>query len=182
MPPPPDAARWHLSAELLASFEGAVAPGGLFAVSGLAELALHDDTLFVPAFRLGLVRSASASTELEDGATASFVWTAALVDACPLAVRRGAFALMPCLRGELGALEGEGERIAPARDATRLWAAVTTLARASWTFYGPLSLELGAGARWPLYRTRFFFQPDTTIYRTPAVGLTVGGGLGLRIL
>ena len=60
--------------------------------------------------------------------------------------------------------------------------AITTLARASWNFYGPLSLELDAGARLPLQRTRFFFQPDTTIYRTPAVGLTLGGGLGVRIL
>jgi hypothetical protein len=31
-------------------------------------------------------------------------------------------------------------------------------------------------------RTTYFFQPDTTVYRSPTVGAVVGAGLGVRFL
>jgi hypothetical protein len=54
--------------------------------------------------------------------------------------------------------------------------------RARWLFLGPVFLELDAGLRFPLTRTRYFFEPDTTVDEPPTVGWTAGAGLGVRFL
>jgi hypothetical protein len=90
--------------------------------------------------------------------------------------------LEPCVRAEAGVLEGAGGSILPARDQKPPWLALGATGRAQWFVVGPVFLELDAGLRVPLTRTRYFFEPYTTIDQVPVVGWMASAGLGVRIL
>jgi hypothetical protein len=136
---------------------------------------------FAPALRVGFDRSSSGAIDVQ-GPTATFTWTSGLVEGCPLRWTYETLKVEPCLRAEAGVLTGAGANIVAARDVTRPWVAVGAVGRAEWFFLSPLFLDVEAGLRFPLVRTRYFFDPDTTIYRPPPAGWVAGIGLGVRFL
>jgi hypothetical protein len=70
--------------------------------------------------------------------------------------------------------------VANGRSATRPWAAVGVLGRATWSPSYRIFFEAEAGAILPLVRDRFFLEPRTTIEETPTVGLMGNIGTGVR--
>ncbi|HEY5241547.1 MAG TPA: hypothetical protein VIJ22_08785 [Polyangiaceae bacterium] len=134
-------------------------------------------------FRAGFERASSGPVDAGNGATADFTWTVGILDVCPTRWTLGALSLEPCVRAEAGVLEGAGGGIVPARDLKPPWVAVGPTGRARLFVAGPIFLELDAGARFPLTRTRYFFEPDETVDQPPvAGGWTAGAGLGVRVL
>jgi hypothetical protein len=173
--------RWSFSFHADAALSTGASPQTLFGVPVMAEAAAPSGGRLSPSFHLGFERAGSGTTDVQSAA-ARFVWTAAIAEGCPHRFRFGRFALEPCARFEAGALEGIGERIVPARQDTRAWAAVGAVGRARWAFWDPLFVELEAGLRAPFFRTTYFFEPNDVIYRLPAIGGTMGAGLGARFL
>jgi hypothetical protein len=180
---PPREPRWRFSVSAEASAAAGIAPRWVIGV----PLAVHAQSpsrgLLSPSFHLGVQRASSGSIDVDaHGATAAFDWTVGTADACPGRVRYAAFSAEPCLRFEAGTLHGAGGAIAPAREATRAWVALGALGRASFSLAPPLFVALESGLHLPLTRTTYYFEPNTTIYRAPAVGGFVGAGVGARFL
>lgn len=177
--------RWHGGVGGGVALVSGVAPSTVPA--GVAFVAAHGPArgLVASSFRLGFMRGSSGDVEIARPgipapSSAAFTWTVVAADACPLRLRHDTLSLEPCARIEVGMLQGAGGRIAPPREQTRWWIAAAAVARGQWAFAGPFFFELEAGLRAPLSRTQFFFQPDTTIFRAPAVTWSAGAGLGVR--
>jgi hypothetical protein len=163
---------------------GVAAPGARLAPRFFVELLIERAALLAPALRLSAARYTSPELSIP-GASASFIWSVARLDACPLAFRlpRGV-ALRPCAAIEAGTLHAEGVGGIATQSRLRPWAGVSVLARAEWRVAGPLLLGGELGVLAPLLREDFFFSPDAlpggTVYTAPALALEGGLGLGVR--
>jgi hypothetical protein len=155
-----------------------VTPDPVMALSFFVELELTSLTP-TPMLRASFERSWTDEID-DDRGSATFRWTAGALEGCSFQWSAGSFRASPCVRFEAGTLEGEGSDIVPAKAKRRTWLALGAVGQAEWTFLEPLTLDFGAGLVVPLIRDRFFFQPDTTLYRPPAVGGLVRAGLGVR--
>jgi hypothetical protein len=168
---------WRFAVAALGTVHTGTSPELMLAPSIAAELRApwrgHS------AIRVGVARASSGIVPVPDGG-ARFTWTAALVDLCPWSVERGMVALSPCARVEAGAVEGEGERITPARSQTRPWFAAGAATRLRIAPTGSWFIEIEGGARAPLARERFVVHPDTTVFRAPAVAFFAGAGVGAQ--
>jgi hypothetical protein len=179
--PPPPHEPWHLALTLDASLVSAVAPGVLFGVPIIVEATAPKGSVIAPTFRLGFEYTSTGLLDV-GGPTATFKWTLGIAEACPHRWYVGDLSLEPCARFEVGALEGAGANIVPSRDITRLWLAAGPVGRIDWAFLPTMFVDLEAGARFPLNRTTYYFEPATMIYSPPTVGMVVSGGLGVRFL
>jgi hypothetical protein len=176
---------WRLATSVDASIAGGVTPRSAFGVPVMIHVLGARGTggrALAPTFHLGFERASTGTGDVQGGASARFTWTVGIVEGCPHRFQSGPISFEPCLRFEAGALRGEGANIAPAREDTRAWLALGAALRAEWSVLGPLFVEAEAGARAPFFRTTYFFEPDTTIYRPPAVGALAGAGVGARFL
>jgi hypothetical protein len=180
-PARPMASRWHFAVGLAAAFVAGVSPNGVASVPVWAEAAGPRNGLFTPTVRAGFERATSGTISLR-GPTATLTWTVAVLEGCPARWTFGAVAFEPCVRAEAGVLEGAGANIVPAREQKRAWVALGPVARVQWSVVGPLFVDFEAGLRAPLVRTRYFFEPNTTVYQPPPVAGVVAGGLGVRFL
>jgi hypothetical protein len=178
---PKPEAEWQFGASVGASVTAGVAPEALVGVPIAVHAVAPASAPIGPTFHLAFERTSSGAVDVQGGA-ATFTWTVAVVEGCPHRWRWGAVGVEPCLRFEGGALRGQGSRINPAREDTRGWFALGAIGRAEWTFAGPLFLEIETGLRAPFVRTTYYFEPDTTIYRAPAIGALAGLGVGARLL
>lgn len=167
---------WRVGVAALGTVQSGTSPELVLAPSISAELRApwrgHS------AIRAGVARASSGTVAVPDGA-ARFTWTAALLDVCPFAFERGMLALSPCARVEAGALEGEGERIAPARSQTRAWFAAAGLTRLRIAPTGTWFIEFEGGVRAALLRDRFVVHPDATVFRAPVAAFFAGAGVGV---
>jgi hypothetical protein len=172
--PSPSPPTWHFAFGGDAAVRTGVTPHDVLTLAAFVELELAGS-----AFRASFERSERDTLDV-DAATAAFRWTGGAIEACELQLSGSGFSASPCLRAEAGVLVGQGEGIVPAREERRAWVAVGATVRAEWLFLDPAFLDLGLGVTFPLIRDRFFFQPDTTVYRPPAAGLVARAGLGVR--
>jgi hypothetical protein len=161
-----------------AGLSGGVTPRVLVSAPVFVEIADGRDALFAPALRLRFEHAGSGTVH-EAGGGALFTWTTASADACPLAWSPARVRLLPCARVEAGALHASGVDLKVSRSDTRLWFAVGAVARAQLRITGPLFAELEVGAFLPIVRDRFFFEPDSTLFRAPIVGWSGAAGLGV---
>jgi hypothetical protein len=127
-------------------------------------------------------RTLETSTALSGSGTAAFVLTMGTLDLCPSRWTVEPLSATACLRGELGVLHGQGRDVTPPKEQSPLWMAVDGLVRGELALFGPLSIAMTAGLRVPLVRTRYFFRPDTTVFRPPAIGSLGGIELVVRFL
>jgi hypothetical protein len=171
----------HLALTVDAAFTTGVVPHTLFGVPVAVELGTRMGPRLRPSLRLGFERASSGAVDV-GGPTAEFTWTVGFLEACPHRWTFGLLDVTPCLRVEGGALEGVGAKITSAHDDTRPWFSIGAVGRAEWALVSGLFLDFEGGFRAPLSRTTYFFEPDTTIYRAPAVGALAAAGLGLRFL
>jgi hypothetical protein len=164
-----------------AAIDVGVSPVMLFGLSPYVGWEAKSAALFAPSLRLAFHRAQSGTVAVPDGA-ATFTWTAGRLDACPLARTLTTVRLTACTRIEAGALEVSGGAVVAARTALRVWLAAGALARAEWTLFDPLFLNLEASASVRLTNDRFVFLPNTTVYQVPLVGVGAGTGLGAHFL
>ncbi len=162
-----------------------VAPVVVPDASGFVELAWTPSpgALFAPSFRAGFDYAPSGVAGAA-GVTGAMTVARSVgtLGACPLRWASGPFRLAPCLEVEGGALSASGAFVIPVRTATRPWIAVGALARARYVAPFGLFVELSGGVHAPLERDRFYFEPNTTVFRPPAVSAFAAASLGFTIL
>jgi hypothetical protein len=155
-------------------------PTNALSVAGFIEGRARREGLVSPTVRAGIVRSLTSTTSLSQTGSATFSLTMGTLDLCPSRLTKGDLAVVACARGELGILHGQGSAIAPAREQAPPWLAIDGVVRAEIALVGPLFLEVEGGARAPLLRTRYVFQPDITVWRPTALGWIAAAGAALR--
>jgi hypothetical protein len=157
--------------------EGSSVLGVRPALSVTLGFAWVRDSVVSPAFLLRLTRSFQG-TSVQTRGSANVTFSAAAIEPCPLAFRLGeAFALLPCARIAFGFVEAEGSGVTTPSSALRGWGDVGAHLRASLRLGGPVFLDAHGGARFPLFRDRFFVDQNTTLYEAPAVVGAFGGDL-----
>jgi len=170
---------WHAAFGVAVGVRAGVTPDPVLVAPVLAGFDLELAEPFTLSLLASFERSQSDEVDVAQG-RAAFRWTAAALEACPVAWARGAVAVAPCLRVEGGTLEAEGSQIVPARSERRAWVALGPAGRVRWVLLEPLFAELGGALMTPLLRDRFYFWPDDTVHRPPLVGGSGRVGLGVR--
>lgn len=158
-----------------------VGPDPLLSVGGFVEGGLRGATAWQPTVRLGAERAASGTFDVPASGSASFTWTVATLDLCPVRFSTAALGFSPCLRSDLGALAGTGSNIASPRADARAWADVGLIGRGEWSPMPPVFLDVEAGGLVALTRPRFHFDvPDVTVHQPSAFGAIVAVHAGGR--
>jgi hypothetical protein len=136
--------------------------------------------LFAPSLRLAFILATTGMIPLTGG-TAAFTWTVGRLDGCPIAWPRGALRVAECMRLEAGALEAAaGTEVSGPRTVLRAWVAAGALARAEWSFFPPVFVDIEAGALVRVTQDRFYFSPgNTPAFDVPPLGATAGVGVGV---
>lgn len=182
---PQPAGEAPVRARTAASLGGVVAagaaPGPLFGAALAVAATRPRGGWLEPTVRLEIA-AASTGTVTVPGGTATFSTVTGAIDGCPGGWTLGRWRLEPCLRLEGGAVAAQGDDVAAPRTDTHPWGAAGVVGHAEWRTSSGFFADFGAAVRVPLVRTTFFFEPNTTIYRTAPVGGVFSAGLGLRFL
>lgn len=173
-PRPADSAVW-LGAGATVGLTGGVAPAltpyaGLFVEAGLRGSS--------PSLRLSALR-ARATTQTDAG-SAELDWLALRSSACPVGLGSRLFA-RACVTFDAGRLRGRGYATLEPRSESSTWYGPGVALGLGARLFGPLSLGADLGVVAPLTRDRFYFGPDVTAHRIPALAGYFGLGLGLGI-
>ncbi len=176
--PPPRPGTWGFAVGAHAGAIDGVAPDVLLLLPIFVEAA-REGSFFAPAARLRFDRSGSGTVS-SGGASAQFTWTAAALDLCPIKLGAGRFDARPCLRFEGGSLAAAGVDVQPSRSGARPWLSTGAAARGRFVVIGPLFLEAEAALGLALVRDRFFVEPSQTVFKTPLVGWSATGGVGVQ--
>jgi hypothetical protein len=180
--PPLDATEgWHLAlgAGVQATWGGSpdVMPG----LPAFVDLAHSTGSAWSPSLRAGFLYAHSGDQPVAGGGV-RMVQTVATLDLCPLRWTAWNLRIAPCVHGEGGAADVSGVGVSPARSETRPWLAAGVLGRVRYVAISPFFIEIYGGADVTLQRDRFFFEPDSTVFRAPLVSGYATGALGLTIL
>lgn len=127
--------------------------------------------------RLGaLATTAPESSTMDSTISASLAWTLGTVDLCGTLLRVRRLGLAACGALEAGVLRAQGDITE-----SRPWVAPGADLRARLAATGALALELTAGARIPLIRDSFVFEPDLVWHDTPAALVQAGINVSVSI-
>ncbi len=106
-----------------------------------------------------------------------FTWLGVAADLCPLQLRTGpTSALLPCGSLEVGVLRAAATT---GEISVRPWVAPGLVLRFS-AAWGGFFVEPLLAARLPLFRDRYWFQPDTQAFQVPILTLEAALVAGLR--
>ena len=136
---------------------------------------------FAPSVRLALAY-ATAGTDPSPVGSAHFAWTVGRLDVCPTDWVRSRFLVTTCARLESGVLAVSAHDVGAPETRVRPWFAAGVLARAEWSFLPPVFLDADIDLLVRATNDRFYFLPDTTVYRVPVLGASGGIGLGAHFL
>jgi hypothetical protein len=89
-------------------------------------------------------------------------------------------ALRPCVGGELGTVDAQGHIAVQPRSAIETWGSVEATLRLQWLAARSFFAEASGGAVLPIERTRYYFEPDRTLYRVPWLTARAAVGIGVR--
>jgi hypothetical protein len=179
----PDAGRssMHFGVTGGASATMGTAPTVAWMIPVSAEIGWGRDTSVSPLVRAGF-EHADSGEDAATGGDARFVLNAGTLDLCASFPVTQAMRLLPCLHAEGGTLLAAGSDIQPARSDTRPWVGLGAIGAVRYVVRSPVFVELSFGVRLPLVRDRFFFEPDTTVFRPPVAAGFAGGCIGFTIL
>ena len=184
-PPPRGAIRTGAHGVLFAgvdfSMDSGVSPSTLLGPSPFLGWQAGSARALASSFRLAFLRAATGTIGAPDG-TATFTWTVGRLDACSVALAGEGLRATACARVEAGSLQVAGGAIVDSLTRVRPWLAAGVLARGEWTFLAPLFLEVDVGALVRATTDRFFFEPDTTVYKVPSLGASASVGAGAHFL
>jgi hypothetical protein len=171
----------HVSAWVGGGAVFGVAPVAVPDVWAGLELAPAAGSLGSPTVRAAFDYARSGASAVSSGGAIEVARSIGVVEGCPAWWSPGSFRLAPCLRLEGGALAASGLGVTPGRSAVRPWLAVGALGSARYVPRSWLFVEISGGLHVPLVRDRFYFEPDTAVFRAPAAAGFVGGALGFAI-
>ena len=129
-----------------------------------------------PAVRLvGFVGSGSLRSWAGSGA----VWFGGgRLELCPARTRGTRLVVRVCAGGEVGVVHVQGDVPLKPHAVTVPWGSVEVTVQLRWFATRALFAELGGGPLLPLDRTRYYFEPDTTLYQVPVLVARLAIGLG----
>jgi hypothetical protein len=131
-----------------------------------------------PSLRFAIAFAASPTATTQDH-TAAFLWLAARLSACPLALTLGPFTGRPCAGIDGGLLHGQGGKIQSLYGWFRPWIAPTLSARTQWAVTARARIEVEGGLVVPLIRDQFAFEPPPSLAHTaPAISGFATVGIG----
>lgn len=168
-----------LGTDLVVSSGVPAAP--LLGVAPLLGWRSASDALISPSVRVAFLRAGSSLVEATGG-SASFTWTVGRVDGCLLSWPRGPAHVLACARVEAGVLEASGNGVPGAKSAGRGWLALGPAIGGEWELLPPFFLEADVASMVRATRDRFYFQPDTTLYRASLFALEASVGIGVHFL
>jgi hypothetical protein len=102
------------------------------------------------------------------------------LELCPLRFGNAEIALRPCVGGELGTVDAQGHIAVQPRSETETWGSAEATLRLQWFAARSFFAEASGGAVLPIERTRYYFEPDRTIYRVPSLTARGAVGIGVR--
>jgi hypothetical protein len=159
------------------ALNGGVTPDVLAAGSPYLGWQATDATL-APELRLSAIRS--VSNEAVSNGQASFAWTAARLDGCPVAWQAAALRVAACARIEAGAIQVETTGVPAPRARLRGWFAAGALIRVEWSLVDAIFADAELAGLVRVTNDRFVVLPDTTLYHVQLIGLGAALGLGAR--
>ena len=180
-PPPSSPPRAELFAGVDLAVTSGVAPSALVSGSPYIGWRANAAGAFDPSLRLAFV-SATSDAQVLSAGSADFAWTAGRFDVCPVAWGGRLLRLTACARLEAGALRVAARDVPLPETRVRPWLATGPLARAEWVFLQPVFLEAEIGLLLRPTNDRFYFQPDTTVYRVPLFATSGAIGVGAHFL
>ncbi len=146
-----------------------------------AEVAWGRETAASFLLRGGFLH-ADSGQDKATGGDVRFELDEGTLDLCASFPVTSALRLLPCAHTEAGSLAATGSNITPARSASRPWAGLGAAGAVRYRLFSPVFLELSLGVRFPLVRDRFFFEPDTTVFRPPLAAAFGAASLGVTFL
>lgn len=171
----------HLALMAGAGVSTGVAPTPVWMIPLSAEVDLGRENAVWGVLRPGFLHADSGS-DAAIGGDARFVLNAGTLDLCASFPATRSMRLLPCLHSEGGALGAAGSNIKPARSETTPWVGLGAVGAVRYLVFSPVFVELSFGVRFPLVRDRFFFEPDTTIFRPPVAAIFGAGCVGVAFL
>jgi hypothetical protein len=163
-----------------AEVSSGIAPTVVLAIPAYVDMTWGKERQVAPLLRGGYLHGDSGD-DTATGGSARFVLNSGTLDVCArLPFGRG-FEGLPCFHAEGGSLAATGLDITPAENATRPWASLGALAAIRYHPFSPVFAELSMVLRLPLVRDRFYFEPDTTVFRPPALSIMGGAFVGVTI-
>lgn len=165
----------------LAGAYGGLAPGLAGGVELFSDWRPGEAWGSAPSLRFAIAFAASPATATPGG-TVSFLWLAARLSACPLAITLGPLTAQPCAGIDAGMLHARGTHVARPEASARPWVAPTLAARTQWAIAPTMSLEVDVGLAAPLLRDRFVFDtPPADAHAVPPVSGSVCVGIGFLL-
>jgi len=168
--------RVGVSAVLLGGARGGFAPGlrptGELGVDVGASTAVWSPWVrlagFVGSSRLGSL-----------GGSASLRFFGGRLELCPLRLGDTRLTVRACAGSELAVVDARGQIAIEPKSVTKLWASAEATLRLQWFATRSFFAELGGGPVLPIVRTRYYFEPDRTLYIVPDVTARLALGFGL---
>jgi len=153
-------------AGLSVGLQGGVAPSPTLSEGLFVQIGRWRDRGFSANVRLAGLHA--RGSESASGGVAHFELLSLRLASCPYRV--GArLQLSGCVSFDWGRLEGSGSETIAAQPSSAPWLGPGAFVDAAIELLPPLHLQLEMGAIFPLARDRFYFGPDETVHRIPAV-------------
>ncbi len=145
-----------------------------------AERTSHAVPWFRPVVRAGFRKSFTRTASVGE-ARVEIDWAAGHIEACPTRlVFASLFSAEACLGANVGELSAMPLDIPGAERTRRLWLDYGGLAALRWQAHPNFFAELAGGSWVPRRRDRLRIAPDGLVSRAPAVGFSLGVGIGWR--
>ena len=138
---------------------------------------------WVPALRLSAARGEGSATAVGVG-RATFVWTGARIELCPLRAGAGVGPYArPCLGSDIAVIDAQGRDLDDPRSASRPWIGPLIALRAGWRLPFGLLAEIYGGGSFPLVDDKFQFDdrrvPEkVTVHDVPSLSFFTGLAAG----
>ncbi len=100
---------------------------------------------------------------------------------CPVRFEGSTITFRPCAGLAFGAVHASGSIPVDPRSVTEPWASLDGVLRLRWLVTARWFVEAQAAASLELVRTRYFFEPDETLYVVPPVTGRGGLEVGFRL-
>jgi hypothetical protein len=172
-PPPP----WGLFGGVDVGVLGGVGPALATTASAFVDL---ERRWFGSASTARLsVDAARTSSDLRGG-TQTYEWLGSTVRLCPLYLALpGRVRVAPCAALQVAGHRGTTRNVRQPASSRQLWLAPALEGTVEWAVSSSFSVELQAGAVFPIRQSRFYLAPSSTIHEVPT--LTIVSSLGVRV-
>jgi hypothetical protein len=173
-------ADWWWGAGVSALMTTSLAPDPLFGAALVGHASAARAGTWSPALRVAFQQTLTDHVVAPQG-DASFSWSAARLDLCPMRLDAGSWSLAPCLFGDIGLLRARGSNTSSPVSWTRLFADGGGGGHIIVWLSKRLFLEAEGGVFLPWRRDRFYWRPNVPVLEVPLIGGSAQVGAGIRL-